>query len=369
MKKTIALLIVFSLVVAFLPGVSVEAVATSLTVEDILNDYHAKVFATRLAEEQGDAAAYSRGGSAVSLEQETVQILTDAGYEAYNVTSDNYDELEASLQTDFVEMGLDPDGSYIVVINGDNESEQNNGNSARGLILPPHQWEDENDSSTFGYTENGITYTMRYFTYTCNDNLDALYKSANFTMNTSINWTSNCLNFAGMMLSVATEYIDDVPVLSTLCSIASLLGDAYRAVTYDPVTTLNADDIVVWSSTAWTRSYIQVKNPTTGQWISTQCSSYAITCAELTGPYVYDPVSNAPKKIGDVEITQTTYSPFYNNAAERKARAVMGYTTNSKLSDGTGDISFYLVQNNNIVMINGGEPLFVHEECDSVLVD
>ena len=72
MKKLIALLTVFAMLVPFVPAVAA-------------NDTPARP---------------------------TVETLNEAGYEAYNVTADNYDTLEDQLQTDFAEMGLDPNGSY-----------------------------------------------------------------------------------------------------------------------------------------------------------------------------------------------------------------------------------------------------------------
>lgn len=84
------------------------------TVAEILNDYHAKSFEKQIAQESETARAYARssGSAEKTLEEETVEELTAAGYEADNVTSSNYEELEASLKTDFEDLGLDPNESY-----------------------------------------------------------------------------------------------------------------------------------------------------------------------------------------------------------------------------------------------------------------
>lgn len=91
------------------------------TVAEILNDYHAKSFEKQIAQESETVRAYARssGSAEKTLEEETVEELTAAGYEAYNVTSSNYEELEASLKTDFEDLGLDPNESYIIVISGE----------------------------------------------------------------------------------------------------------------------------------------------------------------------------------------------------------------------------------------------------------
>lgn len=91
------------------------------TVAEILNDYHAESFEKQITQKSETVRAYARssGSAEKTLEEETVEELTAAGYEAYNVTSSNYEELEASLKTDFEDLGLDPNESYIIVISGE----------------------------------------------------------------------------------------------------------------------------------------------------------------------------------------------------------------------------------------------------------
>lgn len=72
------------------------------TIEEILNDYHSKAFEAQTAQEEAGTYSRSASGTVKTLEQETVEQLTAAGYEAYNVTGDNFDSLEDSLQTDIV---------------------------------------------------------------------------------------------------------------------------------------------------------------------------------------------------------------------------------------------------------------------------
>ena len=72
------------------------------TIEEILNDYHSKAFEAQTAQEEAGTYSRSASGTGKTLEQETVEELTAAGYEAYNVTGDNFDSLEDSLQTDMV---------------------------------------------------------------------------------------------------------------------------------------------------------------------------------------------------------------------------------------------------------------------------
>ncbi len=67
------------------PVVAADETTVTPTIEEILNSYHDQAFEAQSAEENGDASTYARGGSNQTLEQETVDALTDAGYEAYAV--------------------------------------------------------------------------------------------------------------------------------------------------------------------------------------------------------------------------------------------------------------------------------------------
>lgn len=139
MKKVIALILVCCMVLPMFSASAVEESAARPTIEEILNGYHEKAFAAQTAEENGGASTYSRSGSGSSqtLEQETVAELTAAGYEAYHVTGDNYEALEETLHTDFAEMGLDPNSSYVVIISGEESDNNPNSNPNSRVIDPP----------------------------------------------------------------------------------------------------------------------------------------------------------------------------------------------------------------------------------------
>lgn len=123
-RKLIAFALVFAMLVSLSLAVAADAVSEPPTIEEILNEYHLKAFDSQTQGDTDTASTWSRRGSnAKTLEQETVDTLTDAGYEAYNVTTDNFEYLEAELNTDFAGMGLDPNGSYIVVIHGEEQTE------------------------------------------------------------------------------------------------------------------------------------------------------------------------------------------------------------------------------------------------------
>lgn len=96
---TLCALMLLCIGVPALAATNNTAPTETQTVEDILNEYHEKSFALETTQSgTGPAARSSRSSSSgKSLEEETVEELTAAGYEAYHVTSSNYEELETSL--------------------------------------------------------------------------------------------------------------------------------------------------------------------------------------------------------------------------------------------------------------------------------
>ena len=110
-KKIVSLLLILTMLVTLSPAVAADDSSATPTVEEILNSYHVKAFEAKIAEERDGASTYSRrSGTEKTPEEEAVDELTAAGYEAYNVTPENYYSLEEALHTDFSTLGLDPRG-------------------------------------------------------------------------------------------------------------------------------------------------------------------------------------------------------------------------------------------------------------------
>ena len=83
-KKIISFMLVFCMLAAFIPTASAAPNSQPVkSVEEILNEYHTKSFEAQSSKD-GTAAANSRSanGNAPTLEQETVDQLNAAGYEA-----------------------------------------------------------------------------------------------------------------------------------------------------------------------------------------------------------------------------------------------------------------------------------------------
>ena len=121
------------------PAVTADEMSAKPTVEEILSEYHRNAFESRANGDTETSSTWShRNVNAKTLEQETVDTLNNAGYEAYIVTTDNYETLEAELKTDFNAMGLDPNGEYIVVISGANQAETNSAATLTALVDDPY---------------------------------------------------------------------------------------------------------------------------------------------------------------------------------------------------------------------------------------
>lgn len=290
------------------------------------------------------------------------------------MTGHNYDALEESLHTDFASLGLDPNSSYVVVVSGENPATQSNssGNpNSRMKDFPTQENLSGSADNTFTYTEEGVTYTMRYITITSSDAYSDLFVEA-VCMLSSVDYADE---IGGILIEytldvacekviehVLEEAVDLIPYVGTICSLVSLAADVQEAVSADPFTVINHDTLVFFSATAWTRRYIQVYDTLSGTWQTAQCSSYAVSKAHFDGGYYYDPVDNEPIRLMGIIKDTTTYSPYYHSVIQQHARAVEGYKYDCILYDCTGNIDFFLSNPNADNPLWREIHLFTHRE-------
>lgn len=369
MKKVIALMLVFAMLIPL--SYSVEAHTTSVTptIEEILNEYHQKAFERKST--TNTITTYSLRGATKTLEQETIDSLTSSGYEAFSVTGENYHTVEANLRTDFASLDLDPGASYIVVISGEEPNKPSNAGVAPNGVNPLPGWDQAPDGglsdSYFYYTYEGNNYFMRYITVTEADAPGEFFVESSHTLEET-HYFDDVVDVLGdYTLSLVAERIidevsEEVPFVGPVCSIASLLGDLYNVAVQSPVNPLDPGTLVFRAGTAWTRSYIQVFNETDKYWYTTQCSSYAVTEVSFDGAYVYDPETNSPMKVGGIVDHFTTYSPYYERTDLRKIRAAGAFLNGNPLFDHTGDIEFYIKNPQHSNPKARSILLFVHEQ-------
>lgn len=333
MKRFISLIVACCMLTVLLPASSVRTTAAVPSIEDILNDYHTKAFEAQTPTQDGNAVTYSRstGGNSKTLEQETVDTLTAAGYEAYNVTSDNYDTLEKSLQTDFVDMGLDPDGSYIVVISGE-ESDNAIGTYAYGdSFITPTPWPSEG-SGSFKHTYDGVTYTMRYVTVTAaTNNLLGMVSSVELLDKYDVEDAWNSLNLPITIMSS----LGLLPYTGTIYSLFSAIIPDIDSPLYQ--------SLIYQGASNWTIKYIQIYDSDDAQWELCGGVEYVTMRHTLINTY-YNPSSNSYETETTTEALPTIYSRYYNDLETAKDTAAEAYSRNYCSFDTVDDVEYLLDQ-------------------------
>ena len=327
-KKLIALILSCVMLVSASPAVAAEDTPVKPTIEEILNDYHQKAFEAQSAEAAGESTTYSNRSRGKTLEQETVDTLIAAGYEAYNVTASNYDALEAELNTDFASISLNPNSSYVIIISGEDTDNSSNSRAIRDdIIITP----DPTESAYFEYTYNGTVYRMRYVTITAND--DPFYGKVStedlLDHFTALDLIENGLNAAVYAIADCIGGCIPLGTLASLCGWQPFDFDVPSFQTLSMVATTN-----------WTRRYIQVWDDYLQSWSFAASVEYVNTRSYMDGDY-YDPTLNRYVSVDRNENVETRYSAHYSDHAWWCEQAVLGYLSVDIIIDKTGTIHYY----------------------------
>lgn len=276
------------------------------SVEGILSTFHRRsqlaANSEIVAAAYGMNRAYSPSYDIDVIRQETVDLLTEVGYEAYNVTRDTFFSAEDALNTDLHTIGLSEDHSYIVVVSG--ESSDGPGTGASVVGTP---------SSSFTFVYNNVSYTMRYLTVTAADAPPyGMTSEVNLLRSTSQTLINNCLNTAiGMYLSSLWQ---------PLGTVASLLDLDISHFSPNQTATIN-----LAGSTNWTRVYTQVADSWLGGWTYGSCVEYVNAFCRIKGSR-YDEDLNMYVDFVSDETRKTYYSDHYSDVIWRKEKAVFGAT-------------------------------------------
>ena len=239
------------------------------------------------------------------------------------------------MKTDFASKGLDPNGSYIVVISGEDNGNSSNPN-ARGLSLPGQDIADDDGGAPtfFTYTYEGNTYWMRYVTVTPADTTMPLLQSFNF----DVDRTENLSNWGWIfdaVINIATEH-----VFGDYASVVTFATTAFYMALGKPATVQNFTGFTIDGATSWTLQYIEVYDFQSETWYSAQRSEYAISTA-LPEVWIYNSDSQAPMHIEGSPLSFRTDSELYNNLESRKCIAAQCYEDRlPDYTDSTGDITF-----------------------------
>ena len=353
MKRTISFILVCCMLVLMLPASSVKVTAAVPSIEEILNDYHSKAFEAQASGESGGVSTYAlrSGGSSKTLEQETVDTLNAAGYEAYNVTADNYDALESALHTNFADMGLDPNCSYIIVLSGE-ESENGTNSNSRAIDKPAYDNFDGDGGFTFTYTQDGVTYTMRQVTVTSVDDTRLRKSDA-----VKVSEIGNAPSLVSQILSATIIAGIDAMCTFPIGTITQLIGQAIVNDNY----TIDASALTVQAAVSWTRKYIQILDENNNSWHSAHYSSSYVAKARCAG-YRYSSTTGEPYWFEGVERSITEYSGYYNDLAYREEQAVAAFTVQQTMSNPVGNARFFLIGPEEVGIGKDAEPFLTFSE-------
>lgn len=327
-KKVICVLIICAIFVSISPAVVAVNTPVKPTIEEILSEYHQAAFQEQNADKQTADSTYSPRSNSKTLEQETVDTLNAAGYEAYNITSTNYETLESELDIDFDELGLDPNYSHIIVISGeDSENNSVNSNPSTRAIVPTP---DPGGDGSFTFTYNGITYRMRYVTVTSKENPHYAESSPhNLLENYSDSFLDRFLE-AGI-----TAYLDSLNKYVPFGTLLSIIGISDYINRYR---TANSS-LTYHAATQWVRTYIQVWSDSYEEWHNASCAEFVDMESKISG-YLYDTRSADFLDVDELQVNKREYSSNYYNYTQRKIDAVLGYNSFTIRYDIVGDIRY-----------------------------
>ena len=298
------------------------------TVEDILGEYNQKRLTIEIAKETGNSTAYSNRGksSDKTLEEETVDELRTAGYEAYNVTSSNYDSLEQRLNTNFEALGLNPNGSHIIVISSEEaQSDRTNPNARDGSNPEQDFIDDGGGSFLYYYAPHNRHYRMRYFWVTYN----TVSKTSNIVSSQGTNYTNTLAN-SNITGSVTSD--SDYTSSKTLGIFRNLWGLNTSA-------TYSSPTLSVTCNVDWTRKFVDVYDESVSAWMTTTYYEYASTKSVFSGRYL----NSRTASYSNISYSgyATIYSPHYGDDAYLKEQAVVFFSSLNPTYDRTHKIEVH----------------------------
>lgn len=298
LKKIIALSLTLALLAPIGAVQAADSQAETPTVEQILNEYHQKAF-----QEQAGGISLCSGG--MSLEEETVEALNNAGYESYYVTGDNYEELEQQLNTDFSSLSLNPESSYIVTFSADPMQ------LIDGSLISPDivVWDgggSSSGSSEFYYTYDGVLYKMRYVTITAASDA-ALAQTSSIELNAN-------------ELPNGFETVCGIIAGETSLGIVWTLMDIIESNLPAGVDTVS-NSLTYQACSVWNVKYIQIFDDDTAQWVNAASSEYVSRACYVHYTY-YDPDFNQYLQESAYHSFENANSKYYDTDSIKQLAAV-----------------------------------------------
>lgn len=294
-------------------------------IEEILSSYHANALIAQTSSNSDIATASAQG--ALTLEQEAVNELVASGYEAYNVTASNYNNMEAVLQTDLSSMGIVPEGSFVVVVSGDDAATSNNPSQGASTYATA--------GSSFTYDYDGKTYTLRYLTVTAAD-YSNYGKASYYNLQqdaAGITFGTLLENFLNTSISMALDYISGQLYLGTISSLCGLQLVNFA----DESTAFNSLQFHAGSN--WTRIFTQVWSEATNAWVTQLHVEYVTSTSYITGLY-YSAAVNSYVPIDYNPVQKVAYSNHLDDRTWRIENAILGFKNQVVYYDFTGKVEY-----------------------------
>lgn len=339
LKKIIVMVLICTLLIPFTSAIAADSESEIPTVEEILNQYHEKSFRAK-------ALGILLCTNGKTPEEETVEMLNACGYDAYYITNENYNDLQSELKTDFTDMGLDPNSTYILTFGGtENKNTRAVGNPNLDRTSP-----DLEGADVLLYEYNGKTYTMRYATVTCTAD-DDMYVESSYSMKEEY-WTQNLgrnivnTTLVAMGDAIAAGVFGKAVPIATIASL--VLGSTPSN---DVYTQVPKGTFTIIAATTWTCNYIQVWDATYKRWESPHSADYTTSMAYCVGTY-YDPVSNSPQPITKNPYYVTMYASRYFDLEQRKADTMRAYGLGTILAYTVDRVDFHFGDQEGEVIID-----------------
>lgn len=252
-------------------------------------------------------------------------------------------------------MGLDPEGSYIIVISGENLTAPASPGGASTYNLNPLPGEDQapgdGNNTVFQYIYNGQTYWMRFVTVIATG-YDTRTVTTSY-MPTNPDVVSYFLdNLFPTFISAADELIENIPLGSIALLLSSIPDDYIFAEIPPGMPTIRA-------TTNWNSNFIQVLDEENQRWTTAHSAEYTIT--EVVCIRTLTAEGGTP----DTKMSQPkylyNYSRYYFDEAERKRMAMEAYDHYTIYYDSIQQVYLYLGTSDGVILFETeGEPLMIH---------
>lgn len=312
MKKLVSLFMtVITIVSLMLPVFAYAENPSSL--EKILSEYHYN--SLKLSE--SNAIAYSSDGVHTLQEQlaeDTVQELRSAGYDSYVINNETYGALEDFLETDFSQIGLKNDSTYIVVVGDTPQSDIQVQSTTSG---------------TYTYTYNSKKYTLRTLTFTSTDDTRYRKNSCKDLL------TSHTKSFIENLLNSAVSAVLDYVASWPIGTITSAFG--LKLVNFADY---SDSTMMFYAGTSWTRVYTQVYDDSMNQWTYGSMVEFANKRCSIKGMKYY-PELNGYDDYDTGNLTNTSYSSNYWSSTWKSEKAIVSLIGGLPVfSDRTGSVTY-----------------------------